>query len=230
MLPDGLRSGVFDLFHDPRVALAHSVLDFSGKSVLELGPLEGGHTFGIHSLGASTIIAVEANSRAFLKCLTVKELFGLQRVNFLYGDIVKYLEKSDANFDIIFASGVLYHMTEPLKLLSLIKQHTNKCYIWTNFYDHDVMAPAYSDQFGTRFGHSVPIEYAGFRCEAYPHYYGEALDLKDYCGGSAPSSLWLRKNDIVSFLGHIGFNKVDVHNVDTTYATAPRFSIIAQFC
>jgi hypothetical protein len=228
-LPEGLRSGSMDMFHDPRVALAHRFFDFSRKSVLELGPLEGGHTYGIHALGASSITAVEGNSRSFLKCLVVKELFGLSRANFLYGDIIKYLEATDAKFDVIFASGVLYHMKEPLKLLSLLRQHTDRCYIWTGFYQRDVMLNAYGEErFAIQFGQGVPLEYGGFQCEGYPQYYLEALDLPPFAGGAAPSSMWLRKDDIVNFLGHVGFNDVSIHDVDTSFGYAPRLSIIAQ--
>ena len=46
-------------------------------------------------------------------------------------------------------------MTEPLKLLSLIRAHCNRCYIWTTYYDHDLLARAFGDQFGARFGGPV---------------------------------------------------------------------------
>ena len=49
-----------------------------GKNVLELGPLEGGHTYMFHQAGAESIIAIEANTRAYLKCLIAKEIFGLE--------------------------------------------------------------------------------------------------------------------------------------------------------
>ncbi len=36
-------------------------------NILELGPLEGAHTYQLR------ILAIEANAEAFLKCLVVKE-------------------------------------------------------------------------------------------------------------------------------------------------------------
>jgi hypothetical protein len=72
VLPGGLNSGWADLFNVSRVAWPNSLFNISGKSVLELGPLEGGHSFALHHIGAATITAVEANSRAFLKCLIIK--------------------------------------------------------------------------------------------------------------------------------------------------------------
>jgi hypothetical protein len=208
----------------------HSQFNISGKSVLELGPLEGGQTYALHNLGASTITAVEGNSRGFLKCLIVKELLALDRANFLYGDVVRYLETTNAFFDIIFASGVLYHMTEPLKLLWLIKHHTNRVYLWTHYYDHDLLADALGDQFHTKFGEPITVEYARYRCEAYPQYYGDALDWEGYCGGNAPSSVWLSRGDIINFLRQIGFNKLEIGEENPGGPHGPAFAIAAQFC
>jgi hypothetical protein len=229
-LPDGLSAGSADLFNVDRVMWPQTRFDFSGKSVLELGPLEGGQTYALHNLGASIITAVEGNSRAFLKCLIVKELLALHRAHFLYGDIIKYLETTNSSFDIIFASGVLYHMTEPLKLLRLIKHHTNRCYLWTHYYDRDLLAQAFGNEFRVKFGEPITLEYAGYRCEAYPQYYGDALDWQGYCGGNAPSSMWLCRSDIINFLRHIGFNKLEIGEENPAGAHGPTFSIAAQFC
>ena len=45
--------------------------------------------------GASKVISVEANNRAFLKCLIVKQIFYLKKVDFLFGDFNKYLQDKD---------------------------------------------------------------------------------------------------------------------------------------
>lgn len=228
VLPGGLNSGWADLFNVSRVAWPNSLFNISGKSVLELGPLEGGHSFALHHIGAATITAVEGNSRAFLKCLIIKELFGLSRVKLLYGDFVKYLENSIDYFDVIFASGVLYHMSQPLKLLSLMKQNTNKCFIWTHYYDRHLLESSLGDQFSRKYGAPVSIEYGGYHCDAYPQYYADALDRPEYAGGNAPSSLWLTRTDILNFLNHIGFTSIETDDEVTAHPNGPYFSIAAQ--
>jgi Protein of unknown function (DUF1698) len=224
ILPGRLNSGWADLFTDARVAWPNTLFDISGKSVLELGPLEGGQTFALHNIGAKTITAVEANSRAFLKCLIVKELFDLVRVKLLFGDFVKYLETTGDHFDIIFASGVLYHMSEPLKLLYLIKQHTNQCYLWTHYFDQSALDRTESG----RFGEVLNIEYNGYHCDAYPQYYGDALDQLQFAGGNSRSSLWLDRNDILSFLSYIGFTRIETNHENTSHPNGPSFSVAAQ--
>jgi spermidine synthase len=81
--------------------------------VLELGPLEGGHTYQFEKMGVAEIIAVESNAEAFLKCLIVKNLFGLQKARFLLGDFVEFLKQNTNRYDLIFCCGVLYHMQDP---------------------------------------------------------------------------------------------------------------------
>lgn len=227
-LPGGLVTGPSGNFYDSRVELVEREFGFAGKSVLELGPMEAGHTFGIHALGAKSIVAVEGNSNCYLKCLMVKELYDLNRASILYGDIIKHLENTKVEYDVIFASGVLYHMMEPLKLLSEIKRHTQKAYIWTGFYDREVMEPAYGERFKDRFKAPIEIKHGNFTCTGYPQSYEEMLDLPQYSGGSAPGSVWLSKDDILRFLKHIGFNRVEAMDIDYSYGFAPRASFIAE--
>lgn len=68
-----ISSGQAGLFDDQRIRLLNEKVPLQGKSILELGPLEGGHTYMMHTMDAAEITAVEANSRALLKCLIVKE-------------------------------------------------------------------------------------------------------------------------------------------------------------
>lgn len=141
---------------------------------------------------------------------------------------VKYLENTSDHFDIIFASGVLYHMSEPLKLLSLIKQHTNQCYVWTHYYDRHLLEGSQGSQFLGRFGEGMTIEYAGYRCNGYPQYYCDALDQPQFAGGNDRSSLWLARDDILSFLSYIGFTKIETNHENTAHPNGPSFSIVAE--
>src|SRR6185312_3462803 len=66
----GLKAGHLPLFADERISWAVEALGgVEGKNVLELGPLEGGHTYMLEQAGAESILAIEASTRAFLKCL-----------------------------------------------------------------------------------------------------------------------------------------------------------------
>ncbi|HET9224519.1 MAG TPA: hypothetical protein VFO07_18545 [Roseiflexaceae bacterium] len=70
-----LQAGPVPLFEDAQIGWAAEQLgDFRDRTVLELGSLEGGHMYQIEQLGAAAILAIEANTSAFLRSLIVKEL------------------------------------------------------------------------------------------------------------------------------------------------------------
>ena len=50
----------------------------------------------------------------------MKEAVGLSRTRFLLGDFCEYLETTDERFDLVFASGVLYHMADPIGLIESV--------------------------------------------------------------------------------------------------------------
>ena len=86
---ENARVGATPLFEDERLAWAIDDLGgFDGARIVELGPLEGGHTYMLQRAGAASVVAIEGNRRAYLKCLVVKELLALQRARFLCGDFV----------------------------------------------------------------------------------------------------------------------------------------------
>jgi len=130
------HSGNTASFEDSRIDWA--VSEFGGienKTVLELGPLEGGNTYMLEKHGAKSVLAIEANSRAFLKCLIVKELLDLKKSRFLCGNFVEFLKTNDEKFDCCFATGVLYHMENPSELIYLISKTSDNVFMWTHYYD-----------------------------------------------------------------------------------------------
>lgn len=201
------KPGFASLFNDARVTWATSVLgSFKNLSILELGPLEGGHSYMLQNMEAKEILAIEANTKAFLKCLCVKEIFDLHKVNFLLGDFASFLEENTSFFDIIFASGVLYHMKDPVQLLDLIARNCQKVFIWTHYYDNDVIIN--NPHLAHKFSEVQNFEYNGISYQAVEQQYKEALNWQGFCGGSNPDSRWLTKDSLVICLQAFGFNDI----------------------
>jgi len=223
---DFVRAGTIPLFDDDRIRWAAEKLGgFQGRRVLELGPLEGGHTYMLHQLGAAEIVAVEANTRAYLKCLVVKNLFDLARARFLCGDFVPYLAQATERFDVVVASGVLYHMRNPVQLLEQLARRADRLFLWTHYYDARIiaarpdLAPHYAGQ--------APCEHAGFRHTLYRRNYGTGLHLKGFCGGNAPYSQWLGRADLLAAVQHVGFRRVELGFDEPNHPNGPALALAA---
>ena len=93
----------------------------------------------LHEAGAAAIDAIEANVLAFVRCLVVKETLRLDRARFHLGDFMKWLEAAPARYDLVVASGVLYHSHDPVRLLELICEKADAVFLWTHYFDEDEM-------------------------------------------------------------------------------------------
>jgi SAM-dependent methyltransferase len=187
-----------------------------GMSVLELGPLEGAHTWQLEQLGAERIVAIEANTEAYLKCLIMKEVLGLKRATFMLGDFSPYLAETDDRFDLIFCSGVLYHMEYPLRLIRDIARVAERCFVWTHYYanthptcSHRVSKPVALD------GYSAPHFAAPYQDRMLPRFWG----------GNKSSSSWMARGDIIAAFRHFGFERVETLDDEPDHINGPSFSL-----
>lgn len=221
-----LQAGPLGLFADARIAWALEQLGgVEGRSVLELGPLEGGHSYMLERAGAAEVIAIEANSRAFLKCLVVKELLGLSRARFLCGDFVEYLRGAPRRFDLIVASGVLYHMRNPAELIELMARASDRVLVWTHYYDEAIIraSPALAPKFPSR----APAEHAGFAHTLYRQEYQVALEWSGFCGGSAEHSAWMARDELFACVRHFGLSELRVAFEAPDHPNGPSLAFIA---
>ncbi len=219
------RPGTVALFEDARIVWAEDKLGkFEDKDILELGPLEGGHTYMMHERGARSIMSIEANSRAFLKCLCIKQLFALSRANFLLGDFMAFLRKRIRKFDVLVASGVLYHMQAPMDFLELICTASDRLFIWTHYYDERHVAT--NKAIAKKFGRSHVGDHKGFAYVAAQQSYQAALDWAGFCGGPETNSTWLSRGSILGFLEARGF-QVSVNFEQIDHPNGPAFAICA---
>lgn len=222
----GLEAGQAGLFEDHRVIWAEEQLgSFAGQKVIELGPLEAGHSYMLEKRGAASVLAIEANTRAYLKCLIVKEVLGLTRCRFLLGDFVEHLRTHDERYDLCFASGVLYHMIAPVELLYLISKASDKVFLWTHYYDRETIRN--HGALARRFSPGVPSEYKGFAHTLHRHAYLDSQKWGGFCGGGAPHSHWMAKEEILAGLRHFGFRDLRIGFDAPDHPNGPSFCVLA---
>jgi SAM-dependent methyltransferase len=209
----GLHAGHAPLFEDPRIAwVIDQAGGVEGKRVLELGPLEAGHTSMLHAAGAD-VVAIESNSRAFLKCLIVKEIMGLARASFLLGDFVSYLETNREKFDLVVCSGVLYHSTDPIALLESIARIGCPIAIWTHYFDPTVVAV---DPTKARMFVATPesVSWRSHTLSMHRRNYLESLEWAGFCGGPESSAVWMQRDDLFTVLRELGYSNISVMSDD----------------
>jgi len=221
------KPGNAALFEDDRIHWAENQLGpFENLRILELGPLEGAHSCMLQAKSAKQILAIEANKRAFVKCLCVKELLGLDRVNFLLGDFMPYLENNTVNFDVAIASGVLYHMSDPVKLLALISKAADRVFLWTHYYDNDVLGAR--KELAHKFSAPGTYEFEGFEYEGVIQSYKNALDWSGFCGGGGSTSKWLTRESIIRALRHFGYREISIGFEQPDHVNGPSFALCAK--
>jgi hypothetical protein len=219
----GGGAGVFD---DGRIHwLLGRTGPIQGRSVVELGPLEGGHTYMLDRAGAGSILAIESNTRAFLKCLIVKELCRLERSRFVLGDFVEHLAADPTVYDLGIASGVVYHMRNPARLIELLSQRCREVLVWTHYYDAEraKAVPAHAESFAR----PEPFEHAGFRHTLVRKGYGAALGWAGFCGGSADYACWMPRKDLLDCFDHFGFEVTGIEFDHPTHPNGPALALHA---
>ncbi|MGH2904598.1 MAG: class I SAM-dependent methyltransferase [Solirubrobacteraceae bacterium] len=223
----GVSSGEAELFADPRVDWAIKALGgVNAAKCVELGPLEGGHSYMLEKAGAGSVTAVEANREAYLKCLIVKELLGMRRCLFLCGDVVEYLKATEEKFDVCWCMGILYHMVDPVQLIDLTSQRASQLYMWTHYYDAAKLAV--SEHEGRAFANGTPSEatHKGYRHQLHRQDYGGTSGLRGFWGGTRPFSNWLTLEGLMGALEHFGWSEVRTQ-LDEDHPHGPSVSLVA---
>ncbi len=224
----GLHAGTSHLYADNRIAwLLQSCFQVAGKTVLELGPLEGFHTYMLDRAGAASVEAIEANTLAYVRCLITKEVLKLARASFFLGDFAKWLENTEKRYDLLVASGVLYHSHDPVRLLELICEKSSAVYLWTHYFDDSAMPRddrrrvPFSEAVETRISHGVAVR-------LYERSYYKAWRDPSFCGGMQDRHFWIDRADILNLLAAMGFGRVVIAHEEPDHVNGPSFSIFAE--
>ena len=223
-----LKSGNSLLFDDPRMAwIIEELGGVEGLKILELGPLEAGHTFMLQRAGAS-VLSLEASVHAYLKCLIAKEILNFTNTHFLCGDFMEFLRQNQIRFDLCVACRVLYHMVNPVELIGLCSRASNRIFVWSHYYDKEIIQEHYKQY---RFSEDGKVTFEGFSCPAYLQGYGNEsrLENPNFIGGSESYSHWIRRDDMLACLKHFGFTDIRIHPQHDTphHPNGPCLAIMA---
>jgi hypothetical protein len=230
-IPNIDNTGIFDGFNDIRISwMIDQLGGVDEYSVLELGPLEAAHTWMLERAGAK-VTAIEGNFGAFLRCLLVKNKFNLKS-KFVLGDFSKF-DSTSGQYDLVVASGVLYHMADPVSLLSSLSKCSQNLYLWTHYFEEDLdqWSPALREQINSGKWDLENVEVKKImdtEVKIVRQNYREALSWNGFCGGKEIYSYWIFKQDLLALLRQLGFKKIHINFDQVDHQNGPAFALLAS--
>lgn len=149
------------------------------ERVLELGPYDGIDTAYL-ARHAESVVAIEARGENIEAARYHLERQGIANATILWGNLETYDLDALGRFDCVWASGVLYHLPNPLDLMRRIARVTGRCYGWTHLADH------------------VDAECEGYKGRLY-------REAGDALSGLSPRSFWLLPEEFLAAWRDIGW-------------------------
>lgn len=222
-----LTAGSMALFADPRIAwMLERMGSLSGQRILEIGPLEGMHTYMLDQQRPERIDAVEANRLCYLRCLVTREILRISSAHFHLGDALHWLKKSPERYDLIVASGVLYHMSDPIDLLELLAARSDAVFLWTHYFPDD---PQEGERWRKPFsGKVVARDYNNMRVRLHERSYKRTSATASFCGGPRDRHYWMNRTDLLMLLTSFGFKSIEVMGEERDHRYGPCFSLLAR--
>ena len=166
-------------------------IKFNDKTVIEFGPLEGGNSIILESLGIKKNIAIEGHRENYIKCCVIKNLLNLDRTSFIFEDAMNVDKLKLGNFDCAFVAGLLYHLKEPHLFIEKLSGICNSIILSTHYS---------SDK---QINHSIKLNDVCIKGYKYEESPGPNSGLDSY-------SFWPTKEGLLEILKINGFKKIDI--------------------
>jgi SAM-dependent methyltransferase len=201
-------SGV-DALGDARLDLVVEACGGSieGRSIVDLGCLEGGFTLGFAALGATSSLGIEARAVSVRRCELARDLLGLSNAEFALGDIAEVLAAGDT-FDVVFAAGILYHVADPAALLAQMRRACREVAVIDTHVAGPTVASHGCSEIVTRTFDGGEYRGRMFREYADDGSDGDTEDMLWAAWGTS-AAFWPLEDDLVAMIGDAGFSSVE---------------------
>jgi SAM-dependent methyltransferase len=204
---DGVSyGGAFNAMEDVRlVQFKEHFAD--ARTVLELGSLEGGHSFGLAKYSdIDQILAIEGRAMNVERARFVGKLLEIEKVRFVEANLEDIDLADYGKFDAIFCSGLLYHLPEPWRLTAQAARVSPRLFIWTHYAsDTDTLVVN------------------GFNGKWY-----QESGLLDPLSGLSQESFWPTLDSLKDMLVQSGYRTVRVVQDQPQHPHGPAVTLAAQ--
>lgn len=178
-----------------------------GRTIVDLGCLEGGFTLAFAQRGATRAVGIEARELSVQRCELARKLLSVENAKFVRADIKDELARHDP-FDVVFAAGILYHVADPAgflrtmrsscKHVALIDTHVAR----TDEVTHDCSPIVSRDSLGTTYRGRMFPEYP-------PNVSDDAKESMAWAAYSDADAFWPLEDDLVQMMREAGFSRVE---------------------
>jgi hypothetical protein len=128
--------GTLDYREDKRVDYA--VREFpQARTVLELGSLEGGQSVELARRLHAKIIAIEGRADSVRRAQWVQQMLGIRNISVVQGNLETIDLHQYGPVDLVFCSGILYHLPRPWELLAQIGLVSRNLFLSTHYSEDD---------------------------------------------------------------------------------------------
>lgn len=172
----------------------------AGKSIADLGCLEGGYTVEFSRMGMQAT-GIEVRQSNIENCLHVHKNAGLPNLAFAKNDVWNLAEYG--RFDAMFCCGLLYHLDQPAKFIRLMAEQTRDVIMINTHYADDVQSAV--------FALSAMTENEGLPGKWYAEHNADSegeIETFKWTSWKNKRSFWLTKAAILQTLQDCGFDLV----------------------
>jgi hypothetical protein len=177
----------------------------SAATILELGALEGAHSFLIAERpGVKRVIALEGREANLRKARLLQRLLQVHNVEFAQANLEHCELTGFGKFDAVFCCGLLYHLPEPWRLIEQLPGVAPVLFIWTQY------AP------------EQEARDVGDGLRGKIHQEGGA---NEPLSGMSSTATWLTLESLRELLRRSGYSKIDVIHDDPAHPNGPAVTI-----
>lgn len=175
----------------------------ANRRVLDLASGEGCHSAMLERLGAAEVVGVEGDPASYVRALVLKEVAGLRKTTFLFGDPGAYLRTNAPQFDLAIAIDVLHHQLEPVAFLEALSPTSDRLVLWVRHFDGPTIDadPCLRERFAR-----PPVERDLFGRQLLVHRFEhDPLDIDGFTAGPDSLGGWMERDDLIACLELLGF-------------------------
>lgn len=198
-----------DPFRDVRSHVVRGALPggLAGRSVVDLGCAEGGFALAFAADGADRVLGIEAREISVRRAELARDLLGLEQAEFVVADIKQELAQR-GEFDVVFATGILYHVADPASMLVAMRAACREVALIDTHVAHpDVVTHDCSEVVERTFAGTT------YRGRLFTEYPPETTDADKegmlWAAWNDAEVFWPFEDDLVEMIRAAGFDRIE---------------------